>query len=239
MLISLNALPICTFILDQNAKLIDINQVALDFLYFKDINDCRKKSWSIATDYRQIETLIEELKCGKIIQNESALLKCSDNSQALVKLCATRLNDEKDIFLFHFFELSNSRDFDSQLYDNAIYLNSTKVDNLSNKLIKVVVKAEPKKRHARKCSKFQESYQNIEENVYQFIADKYPMLTHNEVVVCSLIATGNSTNTISGIMRKYPNNTFSTIHRILFKLKLNTRKELNLELMNAVGKCVE
>ena len=86
--------------------------------------------------------MIQELKCGKIIQNESALLKCSDNSEALVKLCATRLNDENDFFLFHFFELSNFRNLDSQLYDNIISRNNENVDNLSNKMIKEAVKAE-------------------------------------------------------------------------------------------------
>ena len=237
--IPLNTLPVCTFVLDKNAKLLDINQVALDFLRFEDVVECRSKEWAIKTDYYRIETLIQELKKGKIIQNESALLKCSDNSLALVKLCANRLNGENDFFLFHFFELSNFRNFDSQLHDNIISLNNENVDNLSNNLIEVVVTTEPKKKQARKYSKPQESYPNIDENVYQFITDKYPILTHNEVVLCYLIAKGNSTNTISEIMRKYPNNIFSAIHRILYKLELNTRDELNLELMNTVGKCFE
>jgi len=35
--IMLNSLPVCTFILDDNAKLVDVNQAALDFLSFDNI----------------------------------------------------------------------------------------------------------------------------------------------------------------------------------------------------------
>ena len=44
MVIPLSTLPVCTFVLDKNAKLIDINQAALDFLRLEDTVDCRCRS---------------------------------------------------------------------------------------------------------------------------------------------------------------------------------------------------
>jgi DNA-binding CsgD family transcriptional regulator len=222
MLVMMSSLPTCTIVFDKNAELLDINQLASDFLQIKNWTDYLNGKVRINTDYFYLQKTIEELKTGKTISNENLKFMRADNSIVQVKFNACMLYGAKSIFLFQFFEVKPSPTLDFPILLNSVFhdIQSLQV-NLSELGASVLsgIENDP--------GVNDDSQEN---DLTQLLSIKQINLTRNEYAICELIAEQTPVKQIADILHKTPNNIYGTVKRITHKFNLKSRKELYLHL---------
>ena len=105
MMIPLKSLPVCTIVFNKVGQLIDQNQPALNFLKIKTMDDFRAKRLKVLNQSKYLVSIIQELKTGRIVQNEICRLKYPDSDSAVISFNACMLNGITEVFMFQFFEL--------------------------------------------------------------------------------------------------------------------------------------
>jgi len=105
MMIPLKSLPVCTIVFNKVGQLIDQNQPALNFLKIKTMDDFRAKRLKVLNQSKYLVSIIQELKTGRIVQNEIYRLKYPDSDSAVISFNACMLNGITEVFMFQFFEL--------------------------------------------------------------------------------------------------------------------------------------
>jgi len=221
MMVMMKSLPTNTIILDQNLKIVEINQSALDFLCVKMTGDYRVKRWGALNNQPTINRIIQELALGRIIRDISIKIMSPEGKSIIVNFSACMLSGTRKVFIFQFFELpfyfnglSKKKQKNIDLYDaNVIKLNEIKSVNGRKIFTDNILKCEPYERF-------------VDQSVVQQIIKRYPILLSSEAIICSLIVLGFSIKEISGIRCKLVANTYTSINKIVMKLQLKTREEL-------------
>lgn len=221
MMIMLKSLPTCTIVLDKKCKVVEINQLALDFLNVRSKDDYRVKRIGVLNDRTYMKTILNELIRGYVIQDKIHFVNCADGRFRVVNFSACMIEGLSKMFIFQFFELEIfpssytkfQNDTSHQFAPNDLKLNKGK-----------------QYRNVRKL--FDESGQKIAYRRYlsectiQLFATKYSGLTHNEVIICTYLASNLSANEISKITNKFTSNVNGSIYRIMAKFQLGSRQAL-------------
>ena len=222
MMVMLKSLPVCTTIFDKNGALIDINQLAIDFLQIKTIDDYKTKRLRILNDCDYLVSIIHELKTGRIIRNKIYQLKYPDSNFSVINFSACMLNGTSDLFLFQFFELTATWDEVLPKHKHK----GSKVLQRINKIQENKHKLEIHKLFGDQAMK-QQMFQNyLDEDKIDELSQKYPLLTYTELIVCGLIALKMSTDEIAMLTGRTINSIYVIKYRIFKKFDLNSCKEL-------------
>lgn len=122
MLVAITSLPICTIVFDEKLNLEDMNLLAANFLQIEDREAYLSKQSKIDVDYVHLQNVIDHLKMGKPVCDETICIRRTDGSNANVKLNGSMLYGSKRIFLFQFFETITTS------VDSRILIDSTNHD---------------------------------------------------------------------------------------------------------------
>jgi len=222
MMIMLKSLPVCTTIFDKDARLIDINQSAKNYLKIKAIDDYRTKRLKVLNDCNYLLSIIHELKTGRIITNKIYQVKYPDSNLSVISFSACMLNGINDVFLFQFFDLTASWDEVKPKHKNT----GLKALQKINMIQENKNKQEIHKLFGDLAMK-QQMFQNyLNEDKIDMLSRKYPLLTYTELIVCGLIALRMSTHEIALLTGKSMNSIYVFKYRIFKKFDLNSCKEL-------------
>jgi len=222
MMIMLKSLPVCTTIFDKDARLIDLNQSAINFLKINTIDDYKTKRLKVLNDCNYLLSIIQELKTGRIISNKIYQVKSPDSNLSVINFSACMLNGKSDFFLFQFFELSASIDADIPIHKNKGF---KELQNL--KMIQENNNKQEIHKLFRDQSIKQQMFQNyLNEDRFDKLSRKYTFLSYKEIIVCGLIILKMTTHEIA-IMTGSSVNSINVIkYRILKKFNLNSSKKL-------------
>jgi len=216
----MSSLPTCTILFNRNCELIDMNQLASDFLLIENKTDFIKKGLRLNTDYFYLNSVIDELKTGKTISKEKMKFKRADDSVVCVEFNACMLYGPNKLFIFQFFETLPIQRVDYQFIINSTYHDiqklQSKITELGNSMLTElnVVPA-----------------RSVDHDGSPFSLSKiYTNLTQNEVAICELIGNGLTVKEVSENLNKTQNNVYVTIKRITYKLNLRSIGELRRQL---------
>jgi hypothetical protein len=227
MMVMLGSLPACTIVFDQNEKIIEINQPALDFLQVKSLNDYRLKKWIVLNDTKYLKKIIHELKVGKIVKSRTSLIRCPDYHFINVNICACMLTGVKKVFVFQFFELRISL---QEYLDKTNEINSENErqikcgdDNINELLA-----------NQETGSKLFHSFVNEDKAqlLFKYISFKYPYFTNNEILICILLALRKTTSEIAAVTKRKPSYISYMVYKILKVFNVRFRKDLSVKLID-------
>jgi DNA-binding CsgD family transcriptional regulator len=230
MMVMLKSLPVSTIVFDSNAKIVDINQPALEFLKIKSIEDYGIKRWEALNDRNYIHLIIQKLKSGKIVRDKNFLLKCPDRKIISINYSACVLSGVKPVFIFQFFVVSKS------IFSPLEHLNYTV--HHANKNLNIICKgnSDIKQVFADHEVKQPIFKRYLNEEVIQTVSRKYPSLSSCEVVICGLIVLNMSTAEIAIVTEKKVASVYTAIYRLFKKLGVNSRRKLYLKLIDEYSK---
>lgn len=221
MMIMLKSLPTCTIVLDRNCKIAEINQSGLDFLNVRSKDDYRVKRIGVLNDLNYIKKIIIELTSGRIVRDKTHFVICGNGQFRVVNFSACMIEGSSKMFVFQFFELSTFPNSYTEFQSNIAYRYTRNVQliNKSKKYssVKNLVDGSGKKT-AYRCY--------LSDSTIQLFARKYSGLTHNEVVICTLIVSNLSINEISKTTNKLKGNIQGSIYRIMNKFQVESRQDL-------------
>jgi DNA-binding CsgD family transcriptional regulator len=222
MMVMLKSLPACTTIFDKDARLIDLNQSAINYLKIKAIDDFKTKRLRVLNDCNYLLSIIQELKTGRIITNKIYQVKSPDSNLSVISFSACMINGKSDLFLFQFFELTAS-------WDEVMPKRKQK----GSKVLQQISKIQENKHKLAIHKLFgdqamkQQMFQNyLDEDKIEELSQKYPLLTYTELIVCGLIALKMSTDEIAMLTGRSINSIYVIKYRIFKKFDLNSCKEL-------------
>jgi len=220
MMILMKSLPVCTAIYDKDARLIDINQSALNYLKIKAIDDYKTKRLKVLNDCNYLLSIIQELKTGRIIRNKIYQVKSPDSNVSVINFSASMLNGKSDLFLFQFFELTASWNDVLSKQENFKELQNINRIQENKKNLEV-----QKLFVDKKMKKYM--FQNyLDEDEIVKLSKKYPILSYKELIVCGLIVLKMSTNEMAILTGRSVNSIYVNKYRMCKKLELNSCKEL-------------
>jgi len=220
MMILMKSLPVCTAIYDKDARLIDINQSALNYLKIKAIDDYKTKRLKVLNDCNYLLSIIQELKTGRIIRNKIYQVKSPDSNVSVINFSASMLNGKSDLFLFQFFELTASWNDVLSKQENFKELQNINRIQENKKNLEV-----QKLFVDKKMKKYM--FQNyLDEDEIVKLSKKYPILSYKELIVCGLIVLKMSTHEIAVLTGRSLNSIYVVKYRMYKKFDLNSCKEL-------------
>ena len=222
MMVMMSSLPTCTIVFDKDAKLIDINQLAVDFLKIENKNDYLGGTSKIQTDYFYLKRVIETLQTGKTISNGNMKFIKTDNNIVQVKFNACMLYGTKTIFMIQFFEIKSSAMIDFPVLLNSVFLDIQNLQTNLNELganILTGVKAD---------SNINDSFK--ESHTVQLLSIRYTSLTQKELAICELISQQVQVQQIAEVFHKTKSHIYIVLKGIIQKLNLESTKELYLHL---------
>lgn len=237
MMVMLTSLPTCTVAFDRNAKLVEINQSALSFFKIKSVDDFKLKRWRVLNDYIYIQRIIKQLNTGAVVKDVICVVKTPEHASVIINFSACMLNGPSKVFLFQFFEFSDSSSRLIKQNDNISQLSNfylSRICNLEESVGVLNLSLFNKKKLEQDC-------QNIDENkvllVFESILSKYPYLSNMETFICVLIALGISTNEIAVITQKKINQIYAIIYKLIRIDDFKSRKELSARLTEIYRDC--
>jgi len=215
MMVMLKSLPANTLVFDKKGNLVDLNRPAQQLLKISNVQEFNavQDKFFPANDY--IKTIIRELKRGN-------LLKCADDCQAIVELCACMINGCQDLFLFQLFEISPTNDFNFgsfTSYSQGDDESSQSVDWVKNSKDVFV----PLRKNKMKDYRIKRT---VDSGSIQLT--KYRKLTKLEELVNKLVSLNMSVAEIATVTNKTNLSIRIIIRRVSEKQKLNFRKEAEL-----------
>jgi len=225
MMVMMRSLPVSTIVFDQNGKIIDINQPALNFFKIKSIEDYAIKKWEVLNNRNLILSIIKELKCGKVVIEKNQLLKCPDCNVKDIKFCASMLSGQKTVFIFQFMIVSNSKVSFEELLSHTVHQPNQNLGIIpkGNREILQMFEDRSIKRAIFK--------RYLNEEVILAISRKYPTLSNREVIICGLVSLNMSTVEMAIVTNKRVSNVHSIIFKLRKKFSINSRRELYLKLI--------
>jgi DNA-binding CsgD family transcriptional regulator len=221
MMIMLKSLPTCTIVLDKKCKIVEINQSALVFLNVRSKDDYRVKRIGVLNDPTYMKKILNELIRGRVIRDKTHFVDCANGQFRVVNFSACMIEGLSKMFIFQFFELEI---FPSSYTE---FQNTTSHQSVPNDQL---LKKGKQYRNVKKL--FDDSGQKIAYHRYlsectiQLFARKYSGLTHNEVIICTFLASNLSVDEISKITNKLASNVSGSIYRIIAKFQLESRQAL-------------
>jgi len=222
MMVMLKSLPANTLVFDKKGNLVDLNRPAQQLLKISNVQEfyAVQDKFFPANDY--IKTIIRELKRGNTVRNAKTLLKCADDCQAIVELCACMINGCQDLFLFQLFEISPTNDFNFgsfTSYSQGDDESSQSVDWVKNSKDVFV----PLRKNKMKDYRIKRT---VDSGSIQLT--KYRKLTKLEELVNKLVSLNMSVAEIATVTNKTNLSIRIIIRRVSEKQKLNFRKEAEL-----------
>jgi hypothetical protein len=221
MMIMLNSLPTCTVVLDRDCNVVEINQLALEFLNIKAKCDYKLRRIGVINDLEYIKNILKKLATGRDIRDKSHFVICAGGQSKVVNFSACMIEGTTKMFIFQFYEVAIFPSLFTE-FQNAHAEQSIQKSYLIDK----------KKGHRSVKRLFEDRGRNtayrfyLQECTIQFFARKYSGLTNDEVLVCTLIAFNLSVNEISVITNKLGTNIRASIYRIMKKFNVQTQEDL-------------
>jgi hypothetical protein len=228
MMVMVRSLPVCTIVLDRYARIVEMNQAALNFFKINSKNDYKINKWIVLNDTKYLKHTIKELKTGKQVKDKIKLIRCPDFGFKNLNISASMLEGAKQVFIFQFIELSVSAQEDSNRTSEFDFDNIEKI-TLS------------KDYGVRELLTYQElelamvhPYINDDKAklLSKYISTKYPDLSISEICICILIALRMSTREIAVITKRKPSYISYIVYRLLKRFDLRFRIDLSYKLIN-------
>ncbi len=215
MFVSVGSLPICTIVFDSKIDLVDMNQLASNFLQIKNKEDYLSGKYKIKIDYPYLEKIISKLKRGITIFEEIMRIECVDGSSVNIMFNASMICGKQRFFLFQFVDKLSI--FDSQEHVNSQKKRQRSVQSSSKKVNQRVL-----------CSNTESVFEDIDfqPKIVTQLFERHVNLTKDEVVLCSWIMKNKSVVEIAEISRKTRNHIYGNVRQIVRKLELKSTREL-------------
>jgi DNA-binding CsgD family transcriptional regulator len=222
MMIMLDSLPISSIVFDDDAKLIKINKPAQNLLSIKLIEDCFDKEEQFFPEINQLHDAIKLLRRGVDITEQRIILRGLDGVLIHAAFSACMLYGVKKVFLFQFYELLSTTELHLKFLTNVAHYEVNTILKKYNYVTKDVSNNIYPKVFLGN---------SLESRLFtditnQILQSRFPNLTHNEVVVCGLIASQMSIEEIAELTTRTPMNIRCVIYRIVRKLELKSTKAL-------------
>lgn len=215
MFVSVGSLPICTIVFDSKIDLVDMNQLASNFLQIENKEDYLSGKSKIKIDYPYLEKIISKLKRGITIFEEIMRIECVDGNSVNIMFNASMICGKQRFFLFQFVDKLSI--FDSQEHVNSQKKRQRSVQSSSKKVNQRVL-----------SSKTESVFEDIDfqPRIVTQLLEQHVDLTKDEVVLCSWIMKNKSVVEIAEISRKTRNHIYGNVRQIVRKLKLKSTREL-------------
>ena len=219
MMIMVNSLPTCTIVFDKNCNVIEINQLALNFLNLKTKGDFKVKRIGVLNDVNYIKGILRELATGKEIRDKSHFIHCVGGQSKVVNFSGCMIAGSSKMFIFQFYEVA--------IFPNLFY----EIQNSPTERISPNTRLINKDKGSRSVKMlfdkrgrgFNTAYRcYLQESAILFFARKYSGLTQDEVLICTLIAFNMPATEISVMLNKLNSNIRASIYRIMAKFGLKS-----------------
>jgi len=221
MMIMVNSLPTCTIVLDRNCNVVEINQLALNFLNVNAKGDFKVKRTGVLNDVNYIKGILRGLATGKEIRDKSHFIHCVGGQSKVVNFSACMIAGATKMFIFQFYEVAIFPNLFLELQDSHTEQISQSTRLINKYKSQRNVKMLFDKRGANTAYRCY-----LQECAIQFFAKKYSGLTQDEVLICTLIAFNMPANEISVMLNKLNSNVRASISRIMAKFELKSLDRL-------------
>ena len=231
-------MPTCSLIMDVNAKILDVNQQALQFfktetkeLFFESF-----KIQGVFIDLLIVESLIQEILMHKKLLQRKMLLRRNDKTIACIDLNAFVFPENEDVILLQFVDNSHQNQhyftelvliFRNEMQRLKPYLNKPGKELLGeiiyNDKLEGVINNKP----------FRDNqFEFLHKERVKHISRLLPELSNNELALCSFLSLKMSMEEIASITGKTSNSLRVAYHRILQKSKFANGKAFMKEIEN-------
>lgn len=231
-LLTLNSIPYATIIFLSRTREIHLNKFALQCLELKDDESFDVQKWNKLNPH--LDKTIEKNKQNFLL-NQKALVTLFNGRKEVMDFNISTIRETAlgDVHIIYFCKSSTKHTISS--------ISSLYILKEEFKKLKPYLNNTGKAIHEDMMQKyFQEDQRaiGIDDLMYferemVIIQNTFPFLSHQEVIVCSLLVNNMENDEISILMKKSMNSVFVMIHRINKKLNVKDRKEL-IKLLNWV-----